>query len=268
MRVLDCLLYTFLVLVFFSIAKVAWASPYDVQVLQDRPSLYLRLSAPAGSAYEPDRAHRRFRARYLPAGSPEKTTMPNGDPATVFDGRAEYVELASSGLFSVPAGGALTIEAWIRPDTLEFPLDEGSGYVHWAGKGEPGQHEYVMRIYSKTNSEGRPNRISGYVFNPQGGLGSGSYFQDPVRVGEWLQVVSVIDTGVNPAVISLYKNGVLRKTTLLSQFNVVPAPGTAPLRIATRDFGSFFAGAIGKFALYQRALTTPQIAAHYAAMMP
>ncbi len=259
----------FFVLALVCSAEAAKASPYDIAVLQDRPMLYLQMSSPFGSAYEPDRAHRRFRAKYLPAGSsPFKTTMPNGDVATAFNGVSEYLELASSRLFSVPAGGALTIEAWIRPDTLEFPADEGSGYVHWAGKGAPGQQEYVMRMYSLTNSESRPSRISGYVFDPQGGLGSGSYFQDTVRVGEWIHVASVIDTSVNPAVISLYKNGVLRKTTPLSQFNVVPVPGDAPLRIATRDFGSFFQGAIGKFALYQRALTAAQLSNHYQRMVP
>jgi len=257
-----------LLLVFFSLAaEAALASTYDQVVLADRPILYLKLSSPQGSIYEPDRAYRRFRARYLPVGSNIlKTAMPNGDVATVFDGTSQYVELGSSQMFSVPPGGALTLEAWIRPDVLQFPSEEGSGYVHLAGKGAPGQHEWVMRMYSQTNDENRPNRISGYVFNPQGGLGSGSYFQDQLGARQWLHVATVIDTSINPAVISIYKDGVLRKTTPLSQFNVVPQPGSAPLRIATRDFGSFFKGAIGKFAIYRRALTQPQLQAHYHVM--
>jgi hypothetical protein len=51
---------------------------------------------------------------------------------------------------SITATGKLTLEAWMRPDVLEFPKQEGSGYVHWMGKGEAqgddGQQEYASRI--------------------------------------------------------------------------------------------------------------------------
>jgi hypothetical protein len=139
------------------------------------------------------------------------------------------------------------------------------------GKGEPGKHEYAGRMYSFTNSASRPNRISGYVFNLAGGLGSGSYFQDQVKKKEWIHVVIVIDTRLYTAptslTISIYKNGILRKTTPLSQFNVTPEPGTAALRIATRDLNSYFKGAIGKFALYGYALSSVKIKAHYLKMV-
>ena len=52
-----------------------------------------------------------------------------------------------------------------------------------------------MRMYSATNTEvpERPNRISGYVWNLAGGLGSGAYFQDPVKVNQWIMVTLVLD---------------------------------------------------------------------------
>lgn len=246
-------------------ASVAAASPYDSLVLAQRPTLYLALSAARGSATERDLSGAGHDGRYLPRPSlAAKTHLPNGDVATVFDGGTQFVEVASAPSFSVPRAGALTIEAWIRPDTLEFPHDEADGYVHWAGKGETGQYEYALRMYSLTNSASppRPNRISGYAFNLSGGLGSGSYFQDSVTRGAWIHVAVIIDRHD----VSVYKNGVLRKTTPLSQFNVTPAPGSAPVRIATRDLYSFFKGAIGKFALYPRALTAAQLVAHYHAM--
>ncbi len=69
-----------------------------------------------------------------------------------------------------------------------------------------------------------------------------------------------------PGSVRLYKNAVLRKTIPLSQFNVFPGLGRASLRIGTRDFASFFKGAIGKFAVYQHALKASRLQAHFREM--
>jgi hypothetical protein len=249
----------------FALPILLALSSYDAAVINDHPALYLPLAAPAGSAVEPDRSGHGHPGAYAPRGArPRKTAMPNGDLATVFDGLTQYVTVPSDRAFSVPRGGALTIEAWIRPDVLQFPRDESTGYVHWAGKGEAGQQEYACRMYSLSNTESppRPSRISGYVFNLEGGLGSGSYFQDRVAVGEWIHVAVVISTQTRPGTVKIYKDGVLRDTTSLAQFNVTPGHGDAPVRIGTRDLRSFFKGAIGKFALYAYALSPTQLAAH------
>ncbi len=245
-------------------APAAAGSTYDLLVLGGRPTLYLPLSAPTGRATEQDLGSGRHNGTYKPASAPvTKARMQNGDTATVFDGQSQYLEIPSAPSFSVPADGALTVEAWIRPDVLEFPRQEGDGYVHWAGKGETGEQEYALRMYSATNTADRPSRISGYAFNLQGGLGSGSYFQDAVTARRWIHVAMVIDQ-VN---VSIFKNGVLRKTTPLSQFGVVPMPGNAPVRVATRDLHSFFKGAIGKFAIYDRAVPAAELLSHYREMM-
>ena len=34
-----------------------------------------------------------------------------------------------------------------------------------------------------------------YLFNPQGGLGAGAYFQDTPTAGEWMHVVACFDSG-------------------------------------------------------------------------
>jgi hypothetical protein len=248
-------------------AGPALASAYDDFIVADRPVLYLPLSAPAGSAAETDLSGRGHAAKYSSGGAPAiRARMPNGQSVPVFDGLGQYVEVRSAPDLSVIPGGALTVEAWIRPTVLDFPRQEGDGYVHWAGKGISGQQEYVLRMYSLTNSASRPNRISGYVFNPEGGLGSGSYFQDPISLRAWIHVAMVIDARSADPTVSLFKNGVLRKTTPLSQFDVSPQRGSAPLRIATRDLGSFFKGAIGKFAVYAYPLTETRLRAHYMKM--
>jgi hypothetical protein len=81
---------------------------------------------------------------------------------------------------------------------LNFPRWERTGYVHWLGKGEGsgdgGQQEWVFRIYNRddtTENPPRPNRVSFYVFNPDGRLGVGSYFQDSLQEGTWMFVVGV-----------------------------------------------------------------------------
>jgi hypothetical protein len=123
-----------------------------------------------------------------------------------FNGSSAYVEVADSPDLSVATTGSLTVSAWMRPDTLTFPNKEGSGYVNWLGKGTPGQHEWVLRMYSQDTKENRANRISFYVFNQSGGLGIGSYFQDAVTPGEWIHVVGVADGQQT----RIYKNGVAR----------------------------------------------------------
>lgn len=136
---------------------------------------------------------------------------------------------------------------------------EGSGYVQWLGKGEPHQHEWVARLYQAGNTEGRANRISFYAFNLAGGLGAGSYFQDPLDEGVWLHVVGRIDS-VNT---SIFRDGDQRDTDPLSGYNIVPQHGSAPVRIATRDLQSFFNGAISRVAIYGAALSAERIRAHY-----
>jgi hypothetical protein len=190
--------------------------------------------------------------------------MPNGDLAPLFDGLGRFLEVPSQPELSVTFTGALTIEAWIRPDTLRFPRTEGSGYVHWLGKGAPGKHEYVCRMYSTGNSEGRGNRISGYCFNKIGGIGVGSYFQDPIEPGQWIHYLLSIVAGGNT---TIWRDGVQRDTDPLAQLGIVPEGGTAPLRIGTRDKASFFLGGIGKVALYNQVLPATRVLAHYQAMV-
>jgi hypothetical protein len=249
----------------------ARASSYDELIRSRGPAMYLAMSSP-GTGRETDLSGRGHTGTYHPVGHlPSRTRLPNGDRAAVFDGSTQYLEVPDANDLSVTSRGELTIEAWIRPGTLQFPAEEGSGYVHFLGKGHQGQQEYVARMYSRVNDEGRPNRISGYAFNLAGGLGSGSYFEVPVQVGEWILVDIVINTRARSAAyptgyVKIFRNGALKDTTRLDQFGVVPGNGTAPLRVGTRDFASFFQGAIGKVALYLHELAPEQMLAHHRAM--
>jgi hypothetical protein len=197
-----------------------------------------------------------------------------GDPdgAVGLDGVGEYVEIADSVDFSQPQSGVgLTVEAWIRPDSLTFAGQTTQDYVHWLGKGEAGDFEWGLRFYSQ-DSPSRPNRISAYIWNPVGGEGAGAYFQDTLTAGNWIHVVACYDPGDQSdagAGVSIYRDGTLRGSpasspgALYSSFDIVPAHGPAPLRLGTRDLGSFFTGALDEIAIYPRILSAGEIAANY-----
>ena len=188
-----------------------------------------------------------------------------------FNGSSAYVEVADSADLSVATTGALTVSAWMRPDTLTFPNTEGSGYVYWLGKGSPGQHEWVLRMYSQANQENRVNRISFYVFNQAGGLGIGSYFEDQVIPGEWIHVVAVADGRRT----RIYKNGVPRDCDqytgdddpkcdhYAANLWITPRHGNAPLRLGTRDLHSYFQGALAQVRIWNRALSADEITGLY-----
>lgn len=259
--------YFSLILLLTAFSPLAQASAYDDLILSHKPKLYLTLGSLTKATFEPDLSGHGHRGLRFPHSWGPQTRLPNGDRATVFDGRTQYLEVASHAHLSIPTKGVLTLETWIRPDTLNFP-EAQDGYVHFAGKGEPSEHEYVFRMYSRATD--RPNRISAYAFNPDGGLGSGSYFQDSVTVGEWIHVAAVIttksSTNYPDGYVKIYKNGQLRDTDSLRDYSIEPVAGSAPLRIGTRDLNSFFQGAIAKFAIYDYEVSATTLLQHYKAM--
>jgi hypothetical protein len=247
------------------------AADYDSVVLADDPVAYWRMDG-AATGRERDASNHGLIGSY--SGRRTQTTLPNGEPAADFDGATGYLTVGDDAALSPATTGQITLEAWIRPDALQFPNDQGTGYVHWMGKGEPNQHEYVARMYSKTNDENRPNRVSGYAFNPAGNRGAGSFLQDPVTTGDWIHYALVINTEARSTEFpngytKIYRDGALRDQDDLSiDGNVIrPVDGTAPFRVGTRDFGSWFAGAIGKVAVYDQELPRARIAAHTDAMI-
>ena len=202
--------------------------------------------------------------------------VPSAD--LVFDGQDDYIEIPNDIQFSLTSTGQLSISVWIRPDVLTFPIFQSTGYVHWLGKGEAGQHEWAFRMYnqSTTDKPPRPNRISFYVFNAAGGEGIGSYFQEPVQAGNWIHVVGTADGETS----SIYKNGEFKDCDRYTGTGpgpchnypparwITPTHGTAPLRIGTRDLKSFFLGAVREVRIWSRALTAPEIAALYGGAVP
>jgi hypothetical protein len=269
------------ILLLLALAFGSFSDPYDQLVTGDHPMFFYN------DAYGNDvmASHHNGVLR----NGPGTARTPDGGLAMDFNGVDQYLEVQSDPRLSVPVTGVLTIEAWLRPDTLDFEKTEGSGYVYWLGKGASGSQEYAARMYGQHptgHDQGRINRISGYAFNPGGGLGAGSYFQappgDPVSVGEWIHYVLIINT-TEAARSAKYPTGytkiyVTRESAVkgkfvtktdqdaLAPYQIVPVAGTAPLRVGTRDLGSFMKGAIGKIAIYNYELKADQVAAHARSM--
>ena len=186
----------------------------------------------------------------------------NENSSAYFDGNETYLEIPDNDAFSISTTGALTISVWVSPEVLNFPKAEAGGYTHWMGKGVPHQQEWVFRMYNKDLSQGqedRPNRMSAYAFNLEGGLGAGSYVQEQVQENEWIHFVARYDVESNK--ITLFKNGVQKDQDDLYDvtYGVQVQNGTAPLRLGTRSQWSYFQGRIDDLRFYNRALSDSEI---------
>jgi hypothetical protein len=200
----------------------------------------------------------------------------SGDIYLSFNGQDSYVEIPGTDDLSPATTGELTIAVWMRPDTLNFPQPEGTGYIHWLGKGDAGEQEWALRMYNRDHTQDnppRPNRISFYVFDPNGGLGVGSHFQDKIVKGQWIHIVGAMDDSR----ISIYRDGVFREcfnyrghsdgVCHVQHFPgtnepvvIDPQSGGAPLRLGTRDRKSFLKGGLTRVRIWNRTLAAEEVA--------
>ena len=254
----------------------ARAANYSKVVLAKKPVGYWRLGEDKGADAADGSGNGRTGTYQGAVALQEKGAIAgDANTAVKLDGKKSYVEIPDHEAFSQPTSGkGLTVEVWVRPDVLEFDGETDDPYVMWLGKGEAKKHEWALRFYSN-KSKDRPNRISAYIFNPEGGLGAGAYFEDKLKAGEWMHVVACFDPGdadTKGAGVSIYKNGALKlgppKPGVLynnPQWKIKPARGDAPLRLGTRDLKSFLTGALDEVAIYPRVLTAKEVLENYTA---
>jgi hypothetical protein len=266
-------------------ASSSCASPatYDQTVLCDQPVAYWAMKGTAST--EPDLAG--SNTGTYKGAAPTATTLPNGDGVAHFNGTSGYLTIPSNAAFSVPTTHSLTWEGWINADTLQFPQASSDGYVDWMGKCADYSPtcEWEARMYSTTTSESRPNRMSAYIFNDTADLGSAADWQpvdNLIAAGTWYYVVGEYttlsapsdcqNTAMYPGSINVWVNGVEwnqgshGQTGCMSQYDVIPMANDSPLNIGTMAGDTWFPGAIGKVAVYDKLLTQAQITAHYQAM--
>jgi len=252
--------------------KADSTSAYDAAIKSANPVMYLTM-ANASSGSEQDTTGNGHNGTYK-GGTPSSAALPNGDNAADFDGSSQYLTVPSSAQLSISTTHELTWEAWIRPDTFSFSNASSDGYVDWMGKCEnySPNCEWEARLYGDTTAEGRPDRLSAYVFNSSAGLGSSADWQPAahLQAGQWIHVVAEYQTETTPSLcdsshpgtINIWVNGVKQDfeahadTGCMSQYSVDPKAGDSPLNI----------GAVGKVAIYDHLLSQSDIDAHYKAM--
>jgi hypothetical protein len=260
-------------------------SHYDSVVMAARPSAFWDMTATA--SIEPDVSGGGHVGTYG-GHRPARARLPDGETAADFNHSGERLTVPSSSAFSIPRTGRLSFEGWIRPDTLRWSSKSdpnGYGYVDWMGKCQDYSPscEWEARMNSSVTSKGRCDRISAYVFNPAAGLGSAADWQPRcgmLRGRQWLYVVGEYQTlrtpsdcrKSSPGTITIWVNGVQwsqsyhSPTGCMSQYSVKPKASSSPLDIGTMAMDTWFAGAVGKVAIYDHLLTQAQINAQYSAM--
>jgi hypothetical protein len=180
----------------------------------------------------------------------------------VFNGSAK-VDLGDHNDFSVATNRGLTIACFLTID--DWHGKGATEYVHWAGKGSAGSHEWTFRHYvtgGTGEASTREGRLSFYHFNPAGGLGAGSYFQDSTHPTTERFIVATCDMST----ISLYVNGAQKDSDPLSGYSIVPQNTSSHAILGTRGDGTgFLVGKLRRVGFWNRVLTPAEISTLYAA---
>ncbi len=252
---------------------------YAEAVLADLPVGYWRLNEPTYDEQVADESGHHHHGSFVgrPSLGEQGAIQQNPNCSMSFASEA-HIEIPRSTEFSIQTSGeGLSVEVWMRPDTLLYEGEGNKKYIHWLGKGEPERMEWGFRLYSSDHPQ-RPKRISAYAWNPQGDLGAGAYYEgDLVAESEWIHLVACfqhyVDLCVKKAGVQLFVNGEFVQGPPSSgtlyfnegSWSVVPRSGDAPLRFATRSAtaNSFLTGRIDEVAIYPKVLTPEKIKRHY-----
>lgn len=253
--------------------------PYAATILDDKPVGYWRLNERSHDEQVIDQSGHNHHGQLFGRPSLGEQGAIHGSPecSMSFVPQA-HIEIPHSPDFSIQTSGkGLTVEVWMRPNALHFQGEGDKKYIHWLGKGESKKMEWGFRFHSGDHLT-RPNRISAYAWNPQGGAGAGAFCSGGVvKQGMWLHLVACYEHYVDPCVrktgVQLFVNGKFVQGPPSSgtlyfnegSWSVVPLSGNAPLRFATRSAtdNSFLTGGIDEVAIYPYVLTHEQIEHHY-----
>lgn len=179
-----------------------------------------------------------------------------------FDGKSS-IDLGDSNDFSVVTNKGLSILMFVT--IADWKGAGATEYVHWAGKGASGAHEWTFRHYVKGGTgeaATRQGRLSFYHFNPAGGLGAGSYYQDSTFPTNERVVVATCDMKQ----IQLYVDGQLRDTDALSGYSIVPQNTGSHAMLGTRGDGTgYLVGTIRRAGFWNRVLSASEVSTIQAA---
>ncbi len=255
----------FVGVLFIGCATVAQTAPpdYAAAVLADGPVVYYRFGEAAGAVENLGTYGATHDAVVF--GTPQRSVETlNGDAGMYFDSVDDYVESGAE----VP--GALTGNPSFTAEAVFFlPVGGTAGlwapFLHWGPS--PAGNETAKSVYfSFSNSN--PGEVFVGFYN--GGLQSPN---GTLRQGSWHHILWVrTGGGTDQQGSQLFVNGIDLTASLVPDPELccngsTPDVDATTLRVnRARDFYGmrFFTGVVDELALYDRALTPTEVAAHVA----
>lgn len=220
----------------------AAASPYATAVLGDAPLAYWRLDEPSGTVCHDSSGHGND-ATYLGAVGLGVAGPLVGDPDTAaqFNGADAKIDVGDK--FDFAGSAPFSIEMWARPDVIDSTYRHVETKMLYTDAGQPGTGIYFY--FHAGNGLGFERWNNNFTDD---GLGDTA-----VTTAQWLHVVGTFDG----ATMTLYVNGaqVMSKPTAI----VVAANGVHLL------WAQSFQGALDELAIYDHALPSARVQAHYQA---
>ena len=177
--------------------------------------------------------------------------LADGDFAIGFDG-ADGTRVAvpnNAALSAINNSSALTLEAWIQPQTLTMP---GGFRMFFSFPGRPASYLGMTRV------NGAAKVIAALWIN---GKQHHMTVGPSLEQGQWYHTVTTYDGSR----MKLYVNGLLA-----GQINDLSGPvsiGSSGVAIGAHPYSGYnygFEGSVDEAAIYNYALTAPQVAKHYA----
>jgi uncharacterized delta-60 repeat protein len=158
--------------------------------------------------------------------------------------------MANRDTATLPTGSVMSAEAWIYPNG--YSNSTYNGIVSWGPR-----YGVASSLLLSIQDSGRPSMATwGNDFVPTSGPAA--------TLNAWNHIAVVL----NGTAVTLYMNGQAVSGTLSA--NIVPAIQSMNLAIGATDYypGRIFYGMIDNVRIYNRELTTDEIASRYAATLP
>jgi len=219
-------------------AKAVSVAQYRAAVLADNPIGFWTLDETAGSTAS-DSSGNGLNGSYQ--GSLNQTAPGRFAGTTAASGfsSANFIEVADSGAGSPLDVSALTMSAWIRPDSVS-----GS---------------FIIANKESTYEIGINNTLYQIAVQTSDGPGWAWFGDDPLSANTWFHIAATSDGDVHRT----YINGQLVHTE--DPGGTVITTTNNPFMIGRRQIGSGtpFSGTIDEFALFDRVLTPEEIEAQF-----
>ncbi len=162
----------------------------------------------------------------------------------LFNGTNQYVSVEDSSNLRIT--GDLTISFWM------YKSSEATDWQRLVGKGNS-----TLRNYGVWEESGAGKRILFQQYDSSGIAIINLFSNSTIEVGQWYHIAVTISGNTG----SIYINGNLDSTASRTG---TPATSADPLTIAYAGFLTYFPGRIDEIKIYNRALSSSEIAAMYA----